>query len=405
VIRKKGIAAWAVVVGLACAASAAHAATPTAKTTSARQSPSAVTCSAHAAERPLVARSARAVRVGPVRNHLGAGLFGIAPGGEIQLESGQDMGSDLNAYQEVGVRWLRIDINWAAIQAAGPSSFAWSATDRLVHEARRCGMHVLGVIYYTPVWARPAEAPPNWAPNPGAYGRFAYQAARHYRRLGVGDFEIWNEPNLARSFVPEASAGAYTALLKAADRQIKRANPRATIVTGGLSPAPSRGGDISPTSFLRGIYAHDGERFFDDVGIHPYCWPAYPGARLPWSAWFQIYGTRPSLRSIMVSHGDRAKKVWATEFGAPTWGPPGTFVSSVTQAAMVTRAYRLWASYGWAGPLFMYSGRDQGNNASSTDDWFGLLDYEYHAKPAFDAYWAISHALTVAAARHSRGSG
>jgi hypothetical protein len=402
VIGKKAIAAWAVVVGLACAASSAQAATPTAKTASVAPAPNAVTCSTDAAERPLVAHDARAVRVGRVRNRLGAGLFGIAPGGAIQLESRQEMNSDVSAYQEVGARWLRIDINWAAIQAAGPSSFAWSATDRLVREARRCGMHVLGVIYYTPVWARPADSSPNWAPNPGAYGRFAYEAAHHYRGLGVSAFEIWNEPNIARSFAPAASTGAYTALLKAADRQIKRANPRATVVTGGLSPAPSRGGDISPTSFLRGIYAHGGRRFFDDVGVHPYCWPAYPGARLPWSAWYQIYGTRPSLRSIMVSHGDRGKKVWATEFGAPTWGPPGTFVSFPTQAAIVTRAYQLWATYSWAGPLFMYSGRDQGDNASSTDDWFGLIDYEYHLKPAFDAYWAISHALTLAAARDSR---
>lgn len=33
----------------------------------------------------------------------------------------------------------------------------------------------------------------------------------------------------------------------------------------------------------------------------------------------------------------------------------------------------------------MYSGRDQGNDASSTDDWFGMINYNYTAKPAFDA--------------------
>jgi len=60
-------------------------------------------------------------------------------------------------------------------------------------------------------------------------------------------------------------------------------------------------------------------------------------------------------------------------------------VSVPTQAAMVTRAYQVWASYSWAGPLFMYSGRDQGNDASSTDDWFGMINYNYTAKPAFDA--------------------
>jgi hypothetical protein len=187
------------------------------------------------------------------------------------------MTSDLSDYREAGARWLRIDINWAAIQAAGPSSFAWAATDRVVRKARRCGMHVLGVLYYTPEWARPAGTPPTWAPNPGAYGRFAYEAASHYRRLGVSTFEIWNEPNIARSFGPSANVGTYTAMLKAADRQIKRANRLATVVTGGLSPSPSARGDLSPMAFLKGIYHLGGKRFFDDVGIHPYCWPAYPG--------------------------------------------------------------------------------------------------------------------------------
>jgi hypothetical protein len=394
------MAAGAVMVGLTFSSASAQAKSTTPVTPSvAIQTPGALTCSTDAVVRPL-ARGARALRLGPVRNRFGAGLFGIATGGGVQVESHHDMSSDLSDYREAGAHWLRIDINWASIQAAGPSSFAWTATDRVVEKARQCGIHVLGVIYYTPGRARPADTPSTWAPNPRAYGRFAYQAARHYRRLGVSTFEIWNEPNIGRSFGPSANVGTYTAMLKAADRQIKRANRRATVVTGGLSPSPSDRLDFSPMAFLRGIYRHGGKRFFNDVGIHPYCWPAYPGAHDTWSAWFQIYGTRTSLRSIMIHHGDREKKVWATEFGAPTWGPPGTYVSLTTQAAMVTRAYQLWASYSWAGPLFMYSGRDAGNDASSNEDWFGLINYNYTAKPAFDAYFSISQAL-VTATRHA----
>ena len=71
---------------------------------------------------------------------------------------------------------------------------------------------------------------------------------------------------------------------------------------------------------------------------------------------------------------------------------------------MVTRAYQLWSSYRWAGPLFMYSGRDQGTDPSSTDDWFGMLNFNYTAKPAFDAYSAVSQAM-AAAARHAQRSG
>ena len=34
-----------------------------------------------------------------------------------------------------------------------------------------------------------------------------------------------------------------------------------------------------------------------------------------------MYGTYPSLRSTMTDNGDGGKKIWATEFGAPTNGP------------------------------------------------------------------------------------
>jgi polysaccharide biosynthesis protein PslG len=108
-----------------------------------------------------------------------------------------------------------------------------------------------------------------------------------------------------------------------------------------------------------------------------------------------MYGTRTSLRSIMVDHGDGALKIWATEYGAPTYGPPGSFVSVTTQAAMVKRAYELWSGYPWAGPLFMYSGRDAGNDATTNQDWFGLLNFIWGVKPSYDVYWDLTHTLAA----------
>jgi hypothetical protein len=339
--------------------------------------------------------TARADRTKPlvIRNSYGASLFGIAAGGGIQAESRGRMLSDVSTYHEAGARWLRVDINWASIQAAGRHRFAWASTDRVVREAARCGMSVLGVIYYTPAWARPAGAPPDAAPNPVSYGRFAYEAARRYARLGVHAFEIWNEPNLSNSWWPAASPRAYTAVLKAAYRSIHAAQAGATVVVGGLAPGATSSGDVAPVRFLQRIYAYGGKGAFDAVGAHPYCWPAYPGARKAWSTWYQMYGTRTSLRSVMRSHGDAAKQIWATEFGAPTDGPAGSFVSQTTQAAMLTRAYRLWAGYTWAGPLFAFSGRDVGTDVATNYDFYGLLGYNYAAKPSFDAYWLLTHTV------------
>jgi hypothetical protein len=336
--------------------------------------------------RAAARRSVRCSGRRRIGNTFGSSIFGIAAGGGLQGETRATLVRDVTEDRSAGSKWLRVDVNWAQIQAAGPSTYNWTALDAVVTQARARGMKVLGGILYTPSWARPAGTPASWAPDPAAYARFAATAVAHLGRLGVRTFEIWNEPNTANFWAPRPDPAAYTALLRAAYVAIKQANPAATVLTGGTAPAPNSASTISPVSFLSAVYAHGGRGFFDAVGHHPYCWPAYPGARTAWSAWYQMYGTHPSLRSVMIAHGDRAKRIWATEFGAPTGGPAGTYVSPVAQAHMVTRAYRLFAAYKWAGPLFFYQGRDAGQTATTIENFFGFLHHNFTPKPSFTAY-------------------
>ena len=316
----------------------------------------------------------------------GAGGFGIATGGAIQSEDPATLGRDLDVIRDAGAKWVRIDINWAQIQSRGPSSYDWDAIDRVVEGATSRGMSVLGGILYTPGWARPAGTESTYRPDPDQYAAFAERAVAHYSALGVHTYEVWNEPNAKAFWTPAPDVGDYTALLKAAYPAIKAADPRATVVSGSTAPAPAEGADMTPVRFLRGIYAAGGGDSFDAVGHHPYCWPAYPGDQEDWSAWYQMYGTNPSLRSVMVDNGDAAKQIWATEFGAPTDGPAGSHVSEDTQAKMLSRAYSVWSRYDWAGPLFAYQGRDYGTDTSTRENFFGLLRADWSPKPAYDAY-------------------
>jgi polysaccharide biosynthesis protein PslG len=255
-------------------------------------------------------------------------------------------------------------------------------------------MRVLGGIVYTPVWARPPGTHANFGPDPSRYAAFAATAVRHYAAMGVHAYEVWNEPNNSASWAPRPDPAAYTRLLKAAYPAIKGADPRATVLSGGTGPNVNNGIEIAPVNFLEGIYAQGGRGSFDAVGHHPYCWPAYPGDAQGWSAWYQMYGTSPSLRSVMVANGDQAKKIWATEFGAPTKGPGA--VSEATQAAMLKRAYALYRRYAWGGPLFFYQGRDLSTVTSTRENFFGFLRHDFSPKPAFKAYQqAVFAALGV----------
>src|SRR5262249_20510378 len=277
--------------------------------------------------------------------------------------------------------------NWAVIQAGGPSSYDWARFDRVAAEATSRGFTVLAEILYTPAWARAAGAPAESPPvNLEDYARFAHAAVAHYAPMGVHAYEVWNEPNNASFWQPRPDVARYTAMLKLADPAIKSADPSAFVVTGGMSPAVDDGMNIAPLTFLRGIYANGGKSFFDAVGHHPYCYPAYPGDAPAWSAWYQMYGTSPSLRSIMVDNGDAGKQIWATEFGAPTNGPSGTFVSEQVQATMLTQAFDLFQTYDWAGPMFWYSQRDVGTTTDTQENFYGILRHDFSAKPAFAAF-------------------
>jgi hypothetical protein len=313
-------------------------------------------------------------------NAFGDELYGISVGGAIQGEDPATLARDLDAIADAGARWVRLDINWAVVQAGGPSSYNWEPFDRMVQGVTERGMKVLGIIVYTPGWHRSS---PIKAPDPQAYANFAREAAARYGPMGVHDYEIWNEPNIS-AFWSSPNPAAYTQLLKAASSAIKSVDPQARVLTGGLAPSWTEDGNYAPATFLKGIYGNGGGGHFDAVAHHPYCFPAMPGDSESWSAWYQMYGTPNSIRDVMTDNGDGAKKIWATEFGAPTDGPER--VSEAEQAAGIALAYELWKTYDWAGPLFTYQGRDLGTDQSTRENFFGLLRHNFSPKPAYKAY-------------------
>jgi hypothetical protein len=259
------------------------------------------------------------------------------------------------------------------------------------------GIQILGTIAYTPAWARPSGTTDKYPPtNVSDYGNFCKATAQHFGPMGVHAYEVWNEPNLSGFFMPSPNVVKYTAMLKACYTAIKSVDPNSTVMTGGTSPAgsynnPGSTSQINGINFLEGIYANGGKGYFDAVAHHPYTFPYDPSTVANWSAWYQMFGTSPSLRSVMIANGDGNKKIWGTEWGAPTNGPSGSgYVSESTQAAEVTSAFKLWTSYSWTGPLFVYDFRDDGTSTTTRENFFGLVRYDWSQKPAWSAFKAAS---------------
>jgi polysaccharide biosynthesis protein PslG len=328
--------------------------------------------------------SVRHARAQPPRSRAG-----IAADGKIHNFPAPERMRYFDSLRTAGVGWVRLGVYWAVIQRRGPRSYDWAPFDRVVRAARRRGLALLGTIVYTPAWARPAgskaSAPPT---NVRDFATFAARAARHFRVRGVHAYEIWNEPNLAASWPGGPDPARYTELLRQAYRAIKRADPKATVVSAGLSPYGAYGaveaGAMNPLTFLEQMYANGARRSMDAVGWHPYNFPWGLGY-FTWSAWSQMSETAPSARSIMRANGDAKKKIWATEWGAPT-GTSARSMSEAAQAQLIADGLAKLTTWSWAGPSFLYSFRDFGTNLLDHEENFGIVHHDWSAKPAYAAF-------------------
>ncbi len=290
--------------------------------------------------------------------------------------------------RSLGARWVRVPFNWATLQMHGRGTYNWAPADRIVAQARAHKLHVLAEVSYTPQWARPANTPATNPPtNPADFGTFLYKAAERYAPLGVHRWEIWNEPNLSSMWTPHPNPKQYTTLLRHAYWNLHAADPKAVVITGGLSPASDarNHSQISPYTFLARVYTYGGLGAFDQVGLHPYSFPFRPTLREGWNTFQQT----SSLYDLMRWFGEGHKRITATEIGFPT-GTSDRAVSETTQGNYLVEGARAWLARPYSGPIFVYSVHDQGPDVSNYFENFGLVRYDDTLKAG---YLTVRHAL------------
>lgn len=309
----------------------------------------------------------------------GSNDIGVATGAPIMYLPDAELDRELDAIRDVGARWIRIDMDWSVIEPTRGQQ-NWAVTDRVVDRARARGLEVVGIIAYTPAWARVAGGGDTHGrpADPAAFGSFARQVAQRYASR-VNHWEIWNEPNLTNFFRPRPDVGKYVELLAAAAPAIRSVQQNARILNGGLAPAVDGGGNISPVTYVEQLYARGAHQYFDILSIHPYSYPALPSDASTQS-WNTFYRMR-LMRDTMVRYGDAATPIWATEFGAPT-GTASNAVSAQRQADILADGIAEARRLGWVEKVFVYSMRDRGSNPSDVEQNFGLLSQNFTPKPS-----------------------
>jgi hypothetical protein len=288
--------------------------------------------------------------------------------------------------KSLGLTSVRIGADWAWIQYGGPTSYDWTSLDQEVAAIRADGLSIDMVIIGAPPWAAVPSVADDSSPqpaDPATFGTFAAAVAARYAPQGVRDYEIWNEPNNAIFWQPTPDPAAYTADLVASYHDIKAVDPSAVVITGGLAPEANDGTDINQVTFLQDMYADGAKGSFDAVGYHPYSYPALPDTYEIWSGWSQMSQTPTSIQSVMAANGNASVPLWLTEVGAPTSGPDG--VGTAAQAEELTQAIANAKASSSIAALFIYTYEDSGTDATTDEDWFGLLTASGAQKPSYAA--------------------
>lgn len=316
---------------------------------------------------------------------------------------------DFDGMKDLGVDMVREDLCWECAEKV-KGVYDWKNGDKLVANATQRNISVLFILDYTNwIWAIPRGnkyayvdcQEPGWSNFKEGYGKFAYEAAKHYKGK-VEYFEIWNEPNY--HFCTDSVDGTiegtlkYGELMKEAYTQIKKANPDAKVVSAGTGTWNT----VFPM-FFEPLYQYGYNDYLDIVGVHPYTFPANP----PINSEYIEFKNLEKLHNLMVSYGDKDKKIWITETGIPSagcsfssqnncnieWSNPGSTccpknLSLENQAKHLKEVYRfIDEKYPYVEAVFWYDYMEDASlNINDVERNFGITYANLTRKPAWYEY-------------------
>jgi hypothetical protein len=194
---------------------------------------------------------------------------------------------------DLGIRCIRWTLYWSLWQDPLYRREWEQGLDRAI----RAGLDPLVVVHQPPFG--------NFAQREAVYQAFArFMKDRVAEFPRVRAWQLWNEMDVTFTDVfgaghPEVSLRQrgllYAEMLRLTYPAIKKGNPNALVVTGGIASDLDGG-------FLEGLY--EGNAEFDVLAIHTYGFPLVDA--------FRQRGLK--VRRIMRSHGDK-RPLWNTEFG------------------------------------------------------------------------------------------
>jgi polysaccharide biosynthesis protein PslG len=303
---------------------------------------------------------------------------------QLQGNTGRaEWDASLTRARELGVEWIKVQVNWDFLQPNGLESTGQRFNDFHINieTADQFGFKIMLSIAKAPAWTRAnhvGDGPPD---NPQHLGDFITMMLNTKIGPIVDAIEIWNEPNLrvdwSTDVYPFGGEG-YMRLFGPAYGAIRGYRSDIVIATAGLAPTANTDATRSDREFLREMYAAGLGSYRDIVvGAHPYAWANPPDARCcdlgterGWDDQPQFFflDNLDDWREIMNAHGHQDIPMWITEFGWAVWEDLGVALpepvennlwmletSPAQQANYTIRAFELGLSRPDVGVMILWN--------------------------------------------------
>jgi hypothetical protein len=325
-------------------------------------------------------------------------FFGLDPNDDLQDR-------DYQLMRQANVGAARVGIFWNAIETS-EDQFDWARTDQQVGGFASRGIAVLPTLFATPAWlANDVATPPVGSDRQKrAWERFVREAVKRYGEGGtywstdypidfpgaapkeITTWQIWNEQNGPKHFLPRPNVKKYATLLGIASRAVKAENPNGKVLTGGMASSPTGTGGINAWKYVKKLTKKKSARnSFDYVALHPYA-----------RNHREIVSHVKKIRRALKKGKKKKAQVWLTEVGwssVPVSGHPSTSTTLNEQAKRLKKTYKALKKgrKKWKiGGVYWYTWRDF---TGSVCDWCGdagLVRRNLEPKPAFNAYKQVA---------------
>ena len=298
---------------------------------------------------------------------LGAYLYRVMDQPELrgQLE-------DLTV--DTGAGWTREEFHWAWIepQRGTYDQDRLEQYDAMVDACLAKGLKIIGIIAYGNSWSSGDQAPSQDS-HYQDYADFVRFLVERYRGR-INHWQIWNEPNGDRFWLPQPSPENYCELLKQAYQAAKAVDPDVKIL--GCSTA---GIDLE---FIMDVFQAGCSRYLDIVAVQPYPNPD-PFERSDYPLLLT------GLEQLIKLWG-ADQPIWFTETGYATCSGGTSCLDQDRQAQLLVRTYLSTLASG-VEVVAWYDLRDDGLDPLDKEYNFGLVSNQEAAsplapKPAYYAY-------------------